>query len=130
MNNLTWHCALVLNNDPDCDCAVQCLVTHVMSRIYHNYKGEAYTDQRKARAYVLAQFLRCYVEEITDAENQYSWRNQMMNELICGALQEVNFREIAETLIGDYSPKSPAEVAESEEYFAIRGFGDYDIDED
>ena len=54
----------------------------------------------------------------------------MAQELLLGALQEINFREIAETLIGDYSPKSPAEVAESEEYFNIRGFNNYDIDED
>ena len=54
----------------------------------------------------------------------------MTCELILGALQEIDFREIAAGLIGDYMPKSPAEIAESEEYFAIMGFENYDIDED
>ena len=130
MNNMTWHCQLVIQNDVDCYDEIQCLTNHVMNKIYHDYQGRPYSDQRKARIYVLAQFLRAYVEELTDAEDEYSYRNQMMNELICGALQEVNFREIAEDLIGDYSPKSPEEVAEREEYFNIRGFNNFDIDED
>ena len=54
----------------------------------------------------------------------------MEEELICGALQEISFKEIAEDLIGDYSPKTAEEVAESEEFFQIRGFGDYDVNED
>ena len=81
------------------------------------------------RTYVLAQFLRNYTEEVVDAGNEYSYYRPMTHELITGALQEVNFMEIAEDLIGDYCPKSPAEIAESEEYFQIMGFGNY-IDED
>lgn len=130
MNNMTWHCQLILDNDPDCNCEIACIVTHVMSRIYHDRHGRAFEDQRKIRTYILAQFVRAYVEEQVDAENEYFGRGQMAQELLLGALQEINFREIAETLIGDYSPKSPAEVAESEEYFNIRGFNNYDIDED
>ena len=129
MNNLTWHCQLIIDNDPDCYDDVQCITTHVMTRIYHDRHGRAFEDQRKIRTYILAQFVRCYVEEITDAEGE-RFRNPMARELICGALQEVNFKEIAENLIGDYSPKSPAEVAEREEYFNIRGFSNFDIDED
>ena len=127
---MTWHCQLILQNDEECAGVVGCLTTHVMSRIYHDRHGRAYSDQKKARIYVLSQFLRKYVEEITDAGNEYFGRNPMSQELICGALQQIDFREIAEDLIGDYSQKSPAEVAESEEYFAIMGFGNYDIDED
>ena len=127
---MTWHCELMLNNDRDyCD-ELQCIVTHVMSHIYHDHKGEAYADQRKARIYVLSEFIRAYVEEITDAGNEHGFNNPMTLELITGAIQEINFREIAETLIGDYTPKSPAEVAEREEYFCIRGFGNFDINED
>ena len=130
MNNTTFHANLILQNDPDCNDAVKCLTTHVMSRVYHDRHGRAFENQRGARVYVLAQFLRAYVEELTDAGNEYRGYNQMTSELICGALQEIDFREIAETLIGDYSPKSPAEVAEDEEFFQIMGFGNYDIDED
>ena len=130
MNDMTFHCQLVIQNDEECTGVVDCLVTHVMNKIYHRYDGRAYEDQRKARIYILAQFLRKYVEEITDAGNEYFGRNRMGQELILGALQEIDFRQIAEDLIGDYSPKSTAEVAESEEYFEVMGFGNYDIDED
>ena len=130
MNNMTWHCALVLNNDEECAGVIDCLRTHVMTRIYHDYAGRAYEDQRKARIYILSEFLRNYVEEVVDAGNESSFYRPMTQELICGALQEIDFRSIAEDLIGDYSPKSPAEIAESEEYFQIMGFGNYDIDED
>ena len=101
-----------------------------MNKIYHDRHGRAYEDQKGARIYVLAQFLRGYVEELIDAGNEHGDHNPMTQELLLGALQEVNFREIAETLIGDYSPKPAEEVAESEEYFEIMGFGNYDIDED
>ena len=130
MNDMTWHCELILRNDEECAGVIDCLTTHVMTHVYHNFRGEAYTDQKPIRICVLAKFIRMYVEEITDAGNEYKGYNPMTIELICGALQEISFKEIAETLIGDYSPKSPAEVAESEEYFAIMGFGNYDIDED
>ena len=130
MNDLTWHCELVIRNDPDYNDDVECLTTHVMSRVYHDYAGRPYTDQRKARIYILSEFLRNYVEEQVDAGNEHGFYDPMACELICGALQEINFREIAETLIGDYSPKPAEEVAEREEYFNIRGFSNYDIDED
>ena len=130
MNNLTWHCKLILDNDPDCASAVQCLTTHVMMRVYHRFDGRAYSNQTPIRICVLAQFVRMYVEELTDSENENSFYNPMVRELICGALQEINFREIAEDLIGDYSPKSPETVAEDEEYFNIMGFGNYDVNED
>ena len=130
MNNMTFHCQLILQNDEECADVVNCLTTHVMSRVYHRYDGKAYSNQTPIRVCVLAEFLRNYVEEVVDAGNEYSFNNKMTAELICGALQEISFKEIAETLIGDYSPKSPAEVAESEEYFQIMGFGNYDIDED
>ena len=130
MNNLTWHAELVLSNNPDYAEAVDCLTTHVVSRVYHRYDGRAYEDQRGARINILTQFVRMYVEEITDAGNEYSFSSQMTREIICGALQEIDFREIAENLIRDYSPKSPEEMAESEEYFSIMGFDNYDIDED
>ena len=129
-NNMTWHCQLIIQNDPKCSDDVQCLVSHVMAHVYHDHNGHPYTDQRKARIWVLSEFVRAYVEEQVDAGNEYRGYNQMTNELICGALQEINFREIAENLIGDYSPKSPAEVAEAEEFFSIMGFSNYDIDED
>ena len=129
-NNLTWHCQLILRNDEECAGVVDCLTTHVMNHVYHDRHGRAFENQRGARIYVLSQFIRCYVEEITDAGNEYRGYNQMTNELICGALQEIDFREIAEDLIGDYHQKSAEEVAESEEYFMIMGFGNYDIDED
>ena len=129
MNNLTWHCALVLRNDEECAGVCDCLVSHVMNRVYHDYQGRPYSNQRRARIYVLSEFLRNYVEELTDCGNEYSFRNQMAAEIICGALQEVDFREIAEDLIGDYSPRSPEEIAESEEYFEVMGFSNYDIDE-
>ena len=129
MNNMTWHCQLIIQNDEECLGVVDCFRTHVMTHVYHDYKGEAYSDQRKARIYILAQFIRNYVEEITDSENEYKGYNPMTCELICGALQEINFREIAEILIGDYTPKSPAEIADNEEYFNVMGFGNYDIDE-
>lgn len=130
MNNLTWHCALVLKNDEECACVTDCLTTHVMNHVYHDYEGRPYTDQRRVRTYVLSQFLRTYVEEIVDAGNEHSYYSPMTQEIICGALQEIDFREIAEDMIGDYSPKSPAEIAESEEYFQVMGFANYDIDED
>ena len=130
MNNVTWHCELILRNDEECSGVVDCLTTHVMSRVYHNYKGEAYSDQRGMRICVLAQFVRMYVEELTDSENENSFYNPMVRELICGALQEIDFREIAENLIGDYSPKSAEAVAEDEEFFNVMGFGNYDIDEE
>ena len=129
-NNMTWHCELILNNDEECAGVCDCLVSHVMNRTYHDWRGRAYADQRKARIYILSEFLRNYVEELVDAGNERSYYNQMTTEIICGALQEVNFREIAEDMIGDYSPKAPAEVAESEEYFEVMGFGNYDINED
>ena len=130
MNDMTFHAKLIIDNDPDCNDDVQCLATHVMNHVYHDSNGQAYSDQRRARIYILSQFLRGYVEELTDAGNEYRGYNPMTNELILGALQEINFREIAEDLIGDYSPKPAEEVAEREEYFNIRGFGNYDIDED
>ena len=130
MNNITWHCQLIIQNDPDCNDDVECITTHVMTRIYHDRNGRAYSDQRKARIYVLSEFIRNYVAELTDAGNAYRGYNQMTAELILGAIQEIDFRSIAEDLIGDYSPRSPAEIAENEEYFTIMGFGDYDIDED
>ena len=129
-NNLTWHCEIILRNDEECNGVMDCFTNHVMNHVYHNFRGEAYKDQTPIRVCVLAQFVRTYVEEITDSENENSFNNPMICELICGALQEIDFRQIAENLIGDYSPKSPAEVAEYEEYFNIRGFGNYDIDED
>ena len=129
MNDMTWHCELIIQNDPNCNDDIQCLVTHVMTRIYNDRHGRAFEDQNRVRIYFLAQYLRAYVEEITDAEGE-NRNDPMTSELICGALQEIDFREIAEQLIGDYSPKSPAEIAEREEYFNIRGFGNYDIDED
>ena len=129
-NNMTWHCELIIQNDEDCNCAVDCLTTHVMNHVYHDYAGRAYTDQRKVRIYKLSEFLRNYVEEVVDAGNEYNRRNSMENEIIYGALQEIDFREIAENLIGDYHPKSAEEVADSEEYFETMGFGNYDIDED
>ena len=129
MNDMTWHCKLILDNDPDYAEAVECLTTHVMTRIYHDRHGRAFEDQRRVRVYFLAQFIRAYVEEITDAEGE-NRNNQMEQELICGAIQQIDFREIAEDLIGDYSPKGPAEVAENEEFFNIMGFCNYDIDED
>ena len=130
MNDMTFHCQLILQNDEECAGVVDCFVTHVMNHVYHDHNGNAHTDQRRVRIYVLSQFIRNYVEEVVDVDNEYSWRRPMENELILGAIQEINFREIAENLIGDYSPKSPAEVAENEEYFQIKGFGNYDIDED
>ena len=130
MNDLTWHCELVLKNDQDCACVCDCFTTHVMSKVYHDYKGEAYADQRRVRTYVLSQFLRNYVEEVVDADNEYRFRSPMENELICGAIQEIDFREIAEDLIGGYTPKPAEAVAENEEYFETMGFSNYDIDED
>ena len=130
MNNMTWHCQLIIDNDPDCNDEIKCLTSHVMNKIYHDRHGRAYEDQNRVRVCILSQFVRAYVEEITDAEGEHGFNNPMLQELICGALQEINFREIAEDLIGDYSPKSPEETAEYEEYFNIRGFGNYDIDEE
>ena len=128
-NDMTFHCQVILDNDPNYADAVECLTTHVMHHVYHDWKGRPYSDQRRARICILAEFIRKYVEEITDAGNEYRG-NPMTCELIYGAIQEISFREIAENLISDYSPRSPAEVAEYEEYFAIRGFNNYDIDED
>ena len=127
---LQWHCELVLSNNPDYAEAIGCLTTHVMSRVYHDHHGRAFEDQNRMRIYILAQFLRAYIEEQVDAGNEYRGYNQMTEELICGALQEIDFREIAEDLIGDYSPKSAEAVAEDEEFFNIMGFDNYDIDED
>ena len=129
-NNMTWHCQLILQNDQDCACEIACIVTHVMNKIYHDCAGRPYTDQRKVRIYKLSAFLRNYVEEQVDVGNEHGFYNQMTEEIILGALQEIDFREIAENLIGDYSPKNPAEVAEDEEFFNIMGFNNYDIDED
>ena len=129
MNNMTWHCQLILANDQECADVIDCLVSHVMNRVYHDHNGHAFTDQKKIRTYVLSKFIRAYIEEITDAEGERR-NNPMSQELILGALQEIDFREIAETLIGDYSPKSPEAVAEDEEFFNVMGFANYDIDED
>lgn len=130
MNNLTWHCELVFRNDEECAGVADCLTTHVMNHVYHDYQGRAYEDQRKARIYILSEFIRNYVEEAVDAGNEYKGYNPMTWEIIVGALQEIDFRQIAEDMIGDYSPKPAEEIAESEEYFQIKGFGNYDIDED
>ena len=130
MNNMTWHCQLIIDNDQDCNCEIACIVTHVMNHVYHDCHGQPYSDQRRARIYILAQFIRAYVEELTDAGNEHGDHSPMARELICGALQEIDFREIAENLIGDYSPKSAEEVAEDEEFFNVMGFANYDIDED
>lgn len=129
MNDMTFHAKLIIDNDENYYDDVQCLTTHVMTRIYHDRHGRAYEDQNRVRIYILAQYLRAYVEEITDAEGE-GRNNQMAQELILGALQEIDFREIAKDLIGDYSPKSSETAAEYEEYFHIRGFDNYDIDED
>ena len=131
MNNLTWHCELILQNDEECAGVADCLTTHVMNHhAYHDYQGRPYTDQKKVRIYRLSEFLRNYVEETTDVDNEHGYYSPMAHEIICGALQEIDFREIAENLIGDYSPKSAEEIAENEEYFNIMGFSNYDIDED
>ena len=130
MNDMTFHANLILQNDEDCACEVECITSHVMNKIYYNRHGRAFEDQNRVRIYILAQFLRAYIEEKVDAGNEYRGYNQMTEELICGALQEIDFREIAEELIRDYSPKSPEEVAEDEEFFNIMGFCNYDIDED
>ena len=130
MNDLTWHCELVLKNDQDCACVCDCLVSHVMNRVYHDYQGRPYTNQKNARIYILSEFLRNYVEELVDAGNERSYYNQMTAEIICGAIQEIDFRKIAEDMIGDYSPKPAEAVAENEEYFETMGFSNYDIDED
>ena len=129
-NNITWHCELIIKNDPDCACEVECITSHVMNKIYHDRHGRAYEDQNRVRIYILTQFVRAYVAEKVDAEGEHGFNNPMLQELILGALQEIDFREIAENLIGDYSPKSAEEVAEDEEFFQIMGFGNYDIDED
>lgn len=130
MNNLSWHCQLVLQNDEECECVADCFRTHVMNRVYHDYQGRAYNDQRKARIYVLSEFLRNYVEEQADAGNEHGYYSPMAWEIMSGALQEIDYRQIAEDLIGDYSPKPAEEVADNEEYFNIMGFGNYDINED
>ena len=130
MNDLTWHCQLVLQNDEECASVADCLTTHVMNRIYHDMDGNAYTDQKRIRTYFLSRFIHCYVEELVDAGNESSFYNPMTWEIIVGALQEIDFRKIAEDMIGDYRPKSAEAVAESEEFFNVMGFGNYDIDED
>lgn len=130
MNDLTWHCELVLKNDEECACVADCLTTHVMNHVYHDMDGNAFTDQKRIRTYFLSRFIRCYVEETTDADNEHGYYSPMAHEIICGALQEIDFRSIAENMIGDYSPKPAEEVADNEEYFNIMGFGNYDIDED
>lgn len=128
--NLTRHCELILQNDEECACVADCLTTHVMNKVYHDYNGKAYEDQRRIRIYFLSEFLRNYVEEITDAGNESSFYRPMTWEIIVGALQEIDFRQIAENMIGGYSPKPAEEIAESEEYFETMGFSNYDIDED
>jgi len=130
MNDMTFHCNLILQNDEECAGVCDCLVTHVMNRVYHDYEGRPYMNQKNARIYILSEFLKNYVAEVVDADNEYSYYRPMTAELICGALQEINFREIAENMIGDYSPKPAEDVAESEEYFEVMGFSNYDIDED
>ena len=130
MNDMTFHAKLILDNDQDCACEVACLTSHVMNKIYYNRHGRAFEDQRRVRIYILTQFLRAYVEEQVDAGNEHGFYSPMAQELILGALQEIDFREIAEELIRDYTPKSPEEVAENEEFFNIMGFCNYDIDED
>ena len=129
MNDMTFHTKLIIDNDQDCACEIACIVTHVMNRVYHDRHGRAYEDQKRIRIYILSQFVRAYVEEKIDAEGE-SRNNPMLQELLLGAIQEIDFREIAEDLIGDYSPKPVEEVAEDEEFFNIMGFGNYDIDED
>ena len=129
MNNMTWHCNIILQNDEECADVMNCFITHVMNKIYHDRHGRAYEDQNRVRIYILTQYIRAYVEEITDAEGE-NRNSPMIQETILGAIQEISFREIAENLIGDYSPKSPAEIAEYEEFFEVMGFGNYDIDED
>lgn len=129
-NNMTWHCELIFQNDEECACVADCFITHVMNHVYHDHNGNAYTDQRRVRTYVLSQFLKNYVEEVVDVDNEHGYRDPMGNELVLGAIQEINFREIAENMIGDYSPKPAEAVAENEEYFNIMGFSNYDIDED
>ena len=119
-NNMTWHCKLIIDNDTDCYDDIQCLVTHVMSKIYHDRHGRAYEDQNRVRIYILTQYLRAYVEEITDAEGE-NRNSPMIQEIILGAIQEISFREIAEDLIIDYSPKSAEEIAEYEEHHNSRG---------
>ena len=130
MNDLTWHCELIFKNDEECACVADCFTTHVMNKVYHDIHGNAYTNQRNARIYILSEFLKNYVEETTDAGNEHGYYSPMTEEIICGALQEISFREIAENMIGDYTPKSAEEIADNEEYFNIMGFGNYDIDED
>ena len=130
MNDMTFHANLILQNDEDCACEAECLTTHVMNKIYYNRHGRAFEDQNRVRIYILAQFLRAYVEEQIDAGNEHGFYSPMAQELILGALQEIDFREIAENLIRDYTPKGPEEVAENEEFFNIMGFCNYDIDED
>ena len=130
MNDLTWHCELIFKNDEECACVADCFTVHVMNHVYHDHNGNAYTDQRRVRTYVLSQFLRNYVEETTDAGNEHGYYSPMAWELISGVLQEIDFREIAENMIGDYTPKSAEAVAESEEFFEVMGFNNYDVDED
>ena len=130
MNDLTWHCQLIFQNDEECACVADCLTVHVMNHVYHDTDGNAFTDQKRIRTYFLSQFLKNYVEEITDAGNESSFYRPMTWEIIVGALQEIDFRRIAEDMIGDYRPKSAEAVAENEEYFQTMGFGDYDIIED
>lgn len=127
--NLTRHCELVLQNNKDCATAVDCLISHVMNHVYHDYNGKAYEDQRRIRVYMLSEFLKNYVEELVDAGNEYSFYRPMTHEIIVGALQEIDFREIAENMIGDYCQESAEDVADNEEYFEIMGFSNYDIDE-
>ena len=130
MNNFSWHVKLVLDNDYELQEVTDCLTTHVMNKVYHDYEGKAYTDQKKARIFRLADFLKNFVIGYTDAEHESERYDAITAEIICGALQEVDFREIAEEYIDGYYNKTPAEVAESEEFFEVMGFGDYDVDED
>lgn len=128
MNNITWHCSVILQNDEEYAEVVDCLTVHVMNHVYHNYKGEAYANQKPIRVCVLAQFIREFVEELTDYDGSH--HNPMVAELLCGALQEISFKEIAENLIDDYSSLSAEEVAENEERFCIMGLDNYDVNED
>ena len=130
MNDMTFHAKLILDNDQDCACEVECLTSHVMNKIYHDCHGQAFEDQNRVRIYILSQFIRAYVEEKVDAGNEYRGYNPMTQELILGAIQQIDFREIAEDLISDYTPKPAEAVAEDEEFFNIMGFGNYDIDEE
>ena len=130
MNSFTWHVKLVLDNDYELQEVTDCLTTHVMNKIYHDYEGNAYTDQKKARIFRLADFLKNFVIGYTDAEHESERYDAITAELILVAIGEVEWTKIAEEYIDGYYHKSPNEVAESEEFFEVMGFSNYDIDED